>query len=113
MSLSFPPIIDYSLERHPHTNQPHSFHKTQNKFWKPTINLDKLWTLVPQETRDEYTSGKKKDTAPVFDLLPLGYSKVLGKGRLPEIPIVVRARYVSKQAEEKIKAAGGKIELVA
>lgn len=91
----------------------HSFHKTQNQFWKPTINLDKLWTLVPQETRDEYISGSKKDTAPVFDLLPLGYSKVLGKGRLPEIPIVVRARYVSKQAERKIKEAGGVIELVA
>lgn len=90
-----------------------SFHKTQNQFWKPTINLDKLWTLVPQETRDEYTSGNKKDTAPVFDLLPLGYSKVLGKGRLPEIPIVVRARYVSKEAERKIKEAGGVIELVA
>lgn len=49
----------------------------------------------------------------MFDLLPLGYSKVLGKGRLPEIPIVVRARYVSKQAEKKIKEAGGVIELVA
>ncbi|KAK5329133.1 60S ribosomal protein L28 [Exophiala xenobiotica] len=90
-----------------------NFHRTQNQFWKPTINLDKLWTLVPQETRDEYISGNKKDTAPVFDLLPLGYSKVLGKGRLPEIPIVVRARYVSKQAERKIKEAGGVIELVA
>ncbi|KAK5072755.1 60S ribosomal protein L28 [Lithohypha guttulata] len=89
------------------------FHKTQNQFWKPTINLEKLWTLIPQETRDEYISGSKKDTAPVFDLLALGYSKVLGKGRIPEIPIVVRARYVSKEAERKITEAGGKIELVA
>jgi ribosomal protein L15 len=46
-------------------------------------------------------------------LLPLGYSKVLGKGRIPEIPIVVRARYVSKEAERKIKEAGGVVELVA
>lgn len=88
-------------------------HKTQNKFWKPTINLDKLYTLMPAETRDEYVSGKKKGTAPVIDVLPLGYSKVLGKGRIPEIPIVVRARYVSKEAERKIKEAGGVIELVA
>merc|ERR1712169_152226 len=51
------------------------FHKQKNHFWKPVINLDKLWSLV---------------------LLPLGYSKVLGKGRLPEIPLVVRARWVSK-----------------
>merc|ERR1712000_361931 len=43
------------------------FHKQKNHFWKPVLNL-----------------------------LPLGYSKVLGKGRLPEIPLVVRARWVSK-----------------
>ncbi|KAL4907620.1 hypothetical protein BDW74DRAFT_166311 [Aspergillus multicolor] len=89
------------------------FHKTQQQFWKPTINLDKLWSLVPAEQREAYVSGKKTDTAPVIDLLSLGYSKVLGKGRLPEVPIVVRARYVSRDAEQKIKEAGGVIELVA
>ena len=72
-----------------------------------------LWALVPQETRDAYMSGQKKDTAPVLDLLPLGYSKVLGKGRIPEIPLVVRARYFSKEAERKIKEAGGVVELTA
>ena len=89
------------------------FHKTQNKFWKPVVNLDKLWSLVPEEMRVEYVGGKKSDTAPVLDLLPLGYSKVLGKGRIPEIPLVVRARYFSKEAERKIKEAGGIVELVA
>ncbi|RMZ84152.1 hypothetical protein DV738_g550, partial [Chaetothyriales sp. CBS 135597] len=89
------------------------FHKTQNKFWKPTVNLDKLWSLIPAETREAYLSKKKTDTAPVLDLLPLGYSKVLGKGRIPEIPLVVRARYFSKEAEKKIKEAGGVVELVA
>ena len=74
--------------------------------------MAQLWSLVPVEKRDEYLKGER-DTAPVLDLLPLGYSKVLGKGRIPEIPIVVRARYVSKLAEEKIKAAGGIVELVA
>lgn len=49
----------------------------------------------------------------MLDLLPLGYSKVLGKGRLPEIPIVVRARFFSRKAERKIKEAGGVVELVA
>ncbi|KAK7950223.1 hypothetical protein LTR80_008093 [Exophiala xenobiotica] len=86
------------------------FHLTRNQYWKPTINLDKLWSLVPEETRDEYVSGKKTDTAPVLDLLPLGYSKVLGKGRIPEIPIVVRARWFSKEAERKIKEAGGVVD---
>ncbi|KAI0845376.1 ribosomal protein L18e/L15P [Daldinia vernicosa] len=89
------------------------FHKLKNHFWKPIINLDKLWSLVPAETRDAYISGEKKDTAPVIDLLPLGYSKVLGKGRIPEIPLLVRARWVSKLAEKKITDAGGVVELVA
>ena len=72
-----------------------------------------LWSLVPQEKRDEYLADKKGDTAPVLDLLPLGYSKVLGKGRIPEIPMVVRARFFSREAERKIKEAGGVVELVA
>ena len=75
--------------------------------------LIQLWSLVPAEKRDAYVSGQKTDTAPVIDLLPLGYSKVLGKGRVPEIPIVVRARYFSRDAEQKIKEAGGVVELVA
>lgn len=73
-----------------------------------------LWSLIPQEKRDQYIAdGKNGDTAPVLDLLPLGYSKVLGKGRLPEVPLVVRARYFSKEAERKIKEVGGVVELVA
>lgn len=75
------------------------FHKLDQQFWKPVINLDKLWSLVPLEQRDEYLKAKSTDKAPVLDLLPLGYSKVLGKGRIPNVPIIVRARYVSKEAE--------------
>jgi large subunit ribosomal protein L27Ae len=89
------------------------FHKQQNHFWKPTVNIEKLWSLVPAEEREAYVSGKKTDTVPVLDLLPLGYSKVLGKGRLPDVPLVVRARWVSKLAEKKITEAGGVVELVA
>ncbi|ESZ97881.1 60S ribosomal protein L27a [Sclerotinia borealis F-4128] len=89
------------------------FHKQNNHFWKPVINLDKLWSLVPVEKRDEYLSGAQTDTVPVLDLLPLGYSKVLGKGRIPEVPLVVRARWFSKEAERKITEAGGVVELVA
>lgn len=72
-----------------------------------------LWSLVPAEKRDEYLAGSKKDTLPVLDLLPLGYSKVLGKGRIPQVPLVVRARWFSKEAERKITEAGGVVELVA
>ncbi|KAF2859526.1 putative 60S ribosomal protein L27a [Piedraia hortae CBS 480.64] len=91
------------------------FHKLGNHYWKPVINLDKLWSLVPLEQREKYLAkGASGDTAPVLDLLPLGYSKVLGKGRLPEkCPLIVRARYFSKDAERKIKEAGGVVQLVA
>lgn len=68
---------------------------------------------MPLEKREHYLTQKKSDTAPVLDLLSLGYSKVLGKGRLPEIPLIVRARYFSKLAEKKIKEAGGVVQLVA
>ncbi|OAA55513.1 60S ribosomal protein [Niveomyces insectorum RCEF 264] len=89
------------------------FHLLRNHQWNPVINVDKLWSLVPEDVREKYLSGEKKDTAPVIDLLPLGYSKLLGKGRLPEIPLVIRARYVSKLAERKLKEAGAVVELVA
>ena len=69
---------------------------------------------MPEEQRTKYLeAGKGGDTAPVINVLPLGYSKVLGKGRLPEVPVVVRARFFSKEAERKIKEAGGVCELIA
>ncbi|KAK5656124.1 hypothetical protein OQA88_4884 [Cercophora sp. LCS_1] len=89
------------------------FHLLRNQQWAPTINIEKLWSLVPAEAREKYISGAKKDSAPVIDLLSHGYAKLLGKGRLPEIPVVVRARYVSSEAERKITEAGGVVELVA
>merc|ERR1711991_535024 len=54
------------------------FHKTQQKFHCPTVNIDRLWSLVADAAR---TSDSKK--APVIDVTKAGYSKVLGKGRLP------------------------------
>lgn len=36
-------------------------------------------------------------------LSPAGYFKLLGKGQLPQQPVVVRAKFVSKLAEKKIK----------
>ena len=42
-----------------------------------------------------------------------GIFKVLGKGELPPQPMVVKAKYFSKDAEKKIKAVGGACVLVA
>lgn len=80
-----------------------------------TVVFPQLWSLVPQDQREKYLSnkGSNSETAPVLDLLPLGYSKVLGKGRIPEVPLIVRARYFSKDAEKKIKESGGIVQLVA
>lgn len=89
------------------------FHKQKNHFWRPVLNLDKLWTLVPEEKRDEYLKNASASSAPVIDTLAAGYGKVLGKGRIPNVPVIVKARFVSKLAEEKIKAAGGVVELIA
>jgi large subunit ribosomal protein L27Ae len=42
-----------------------------------------------------------------------GFGKVLAKGRLPSGPFIVKARFVSRRAEQKIKEAGGAVKLVA
>jgi large subunit ribosomal protein L27Ae len=87
------------------------FHLTRQAYHRPEINLDKLWTLLPTETREKF--AKTKDLVPVIDTLANGYGKVLGKGRLPNQPVIVKARFFSKLAEEKIKAVGGACVLVA
>ncbi|KDN40775.1 putative RPL28-60S large subunit ribosomal protein L27a.e [Tilletiaria anomala UBC 951] len=87
------------------------FHLTRNMSWKPVINLDKLWTLVPAEQRKGLSASSTE--VPVIDTLAAGYGKVLGKGRLPALPCIVKARFVSELAEKKIKEAGGVVKLVA
>jgi len=42
-----------------------------------------------------------------------GFHKVLGKGVLPKQPVIVKAKYFSRSAEEKIKSVGGVCVLVA
>ena len=43
------------------------FHKTNNKFFCPTLNLDKLWSLVSEQTREKYAGST--DKAPVIDVV--------------------------------------------
>lgn len=43
------------------------FHLTKNKYFCPSVNLDKLWSLVSEQTREHYKN--KKDTAPVIDVV--------------------------------------------
>lgn len=87
------------------------FHKTTQKYHCPTMNIDKLWTLVPSETRQK--AAGQDGMAPVVDVTKAGVFKVLGKGALPKQPIIVKAMFFSKSAEKKIKEAGGACVLTA
>jgi large subunit ribosomal protein L27Ae len=89
------------------------FHKTKNQYFNKTINVEKLWTLVDAATMEEAQKHKAAGKALVLDTTKYGITKVLGNGRLPEIPVVVKARFFSKLAEDKIKAAGGACLLTA
>merc|ERR1712188_268464 len=66
------------------------FHKTKNQYFCPVVNLDRLWTLVSAQTRSEYQKEEVK----------AGFFKVLGKGSLPDQPVIVKAKFFSKSAEE-------------
>ncbi|KAJ4976507.1 hypothetical protein NE237_001613 [Protea cynaroides] len=74
------------------------FHKLRNKFYCPIINIDKLWSLIPQEVKDKASP----ENAPLIDVTQYGYFKVLGKGVLPASqPIVLKTKLVSKVAEKR------------
>jgi len=88
------------------------FHMLKNNYshFCPTIDVDRLWTLIPEHSRQKYLSQKvtAETPAPVLDVTQWGYYKVLGGGRISPIrPFIVKARFFSKFAEQKIKAAGG------
>jgi large subunit ribosomal protein L27Ae len=85
------------------------FHHSKNPYFCPTINVDKLWTLVKGAADAQVPAGE----AIVVDTTKAGFFKVLGKGVMPKRPVIVRARFFSKTAEKKIRAAGGACVLTA
>mmetsp|Transcript_48361 Transcript_48361/g.116236 ORF Transcript_48361/g.116236 Transcript_48361/m.116236 type:complete len:150 (-) Transcript_48361:102-551(-) len=89
------------------------FHMTKNQYHCPSVNIDSLWKLLDEETRTAAMENKGKGKAPIVDVTSLGFFKVLGRGRMPEVPLVVRAKFFSKTAEAKIRAAGGAAVLTA
>ena len=88
------------------------FHLKNNIGFRPTVNVSKLWTLVSDAVKSKASSASD-GKAPVIDVTKAGYFKVLGHGALPAIPVIVKAKFFSKKAEAKIKAAGGACVLVA
>jgi large subunit ribosomal protein L15 len=65
-----------------------------------TLNLEKLEELSQKHPSEE---GKSR-----VDLTSLGYTKLLGAGRITK-PVIVSVAAFSKAAAEKIKEAGGEI----
>lgn len=80
------------------------FHVLKNRKYTPTLNLDKLFNAAGDGVYEAAKNGGGK--APVIDLTSLGYFKLLGNGQI-KVPVIVKAKYFSKLAEKKIKAAGG------
>jgi large subunit ribosomal protein L27Ae len=91
------------------------YHLQKNPGFCPTVNVDNLWHLAGgEEAIKAAKANAAAGKAIVVDVTQHGYFKVLGNGKLPEgLPIVVKARFVSKKAEEKIKASGGAVILTA
>ncbi|EDL00535.1 mCG1042430 [Mus musculus] len=88
------------------------YYLKRNQSVCPTVNMDKLWTLVSEQT---WVNAAKNKTvaAPIIDVVRSGNYKVLGKGKLPKQPVIVKAEFFSRRAEEKIKGVGGVCVLVA
>merc|ERR1711911_10528 len=80
-----------------------------------TICLLSTWTdygpwLV--NTQQKY-KNHPENKVPVIDVVRAGFYKVLGKGVLPKQPVIVKAKFFSRIAEEKIKSVGGACILTA
>jgi large subunit ribosomal protein L27Ae len=87
------------------------FHILRNRNFTPVCNIDKLFNIAGEgvyEAAKAGTGGK----APVIDLVEKGYFKLLGNGQIT-VPVIVKAKYFSKLAEQKIKSAGGACLLTA
>jgi large subunit ribosomal protein L27Ae len=86
------------------------FHLKKNIHFRPIINLDRIVTLVPKDVLEKAKSQKGQTLT--IDVTKYGYHKVLGKGKL-SLPLVVKAKFFSKEAEKRVKEAGGACVLIA
>jgi large subunit ribosomal protein L15 len=66
------------------------------------INVGKLDEIAAK------FSAEKEEGKSLIDLESLGYTKLLGTGKITK-PLIVKVASCSKSAAEKIKEAGGKI----
>jgi large subunit ribosomal protein L27Ae len=75
------------------------FHLKKNVDFSTSINVDKLWHLATKVGGKDIVEKAKAAAgkALVLNVTDAGFFKVLGKGLMPKIPIIVKARYVSRR----------------
>jgi len=78
---------------------------TSPKSLKKQVNVINIGML---DRIAEKSSAETEKDKPFIDLEGLGYTKLLGTGRITK-PVVVKVGSCSKTAAEKIKKAGGQI----
>ncbi|KAI3869596.1 hypothetical protein MKW92_036336 [Papaver armeniacum] len=91
---SIPEVVENAGGMHHHRILFDKYHPGyfRNKFYCPIVNIDKLWSMVPEYVK---TKAKGTDKAPLIDVTQDGYFKVLGKGVFPDNqPIVVKAKLI-------------------
>lgn len=80
------------------------FHLKKNPLHRPTVNVEKLWSLLSDNARKSAEAKKGTGKAPVLDVTKAGFFKVLGKGRVPDVPLIVKARFFSKEVRHVHRA---------
>lgn len=83
------------------------YHIKKNATWAKSITAARLWNLIPEEQRNVFM--KQADAVPVIDARAFGYHVVLGGKLALDRPLIVKARYFTKNAEQEILNAGGKV----
>jgi len=78
------------------------FRKKKQKNYCPIINIDKAYYLF-----SKLKKSSENDLNKPLNVADLGIFKILGKGKYPKIPILLKAKFFSKGAVSKIQKAGG------
>ena len=81
-----------------HTKLVRHYYLKRNQSFCPTVNLDKTWILVSEETQVN-AAKNKTGVSPSMGVVRLGYSEVLGNGKFPKQPVTM-AKFFSRRAEE-------------
>lgn len=80
------------------------FRKTKQKNYCPIVNIDKTYSLFSQSDTINQNNSK---SLPLINLNDLSAFKILGKGKGPDIPVLIKAKFFSKKASKKILKSGG------